>query len=176
MKKKDTALYKIKVCATSILMCGLFAVVAVGCSNQEADNPDKTENNENGSSQNEGSGLTSNTGFSKITLPTKEPSKTHQGDSTGNDPSETPQGDSIGNNPSETEFTIDGNKITMGIISFAPITKPDVPDETTTVAEATTANIDTSFSFSLPQGTINTQDVFVIGEDTTPTKVYGFND
>lgn len=151
MKKKDTALYKFKVCAVSILLCGLFTVFAVGCSNQEADNPENTSNHQNGSA-----GSPSVNTISKITLPTN--------DSTGS---------FSGGRPTGSKETLP-DKITMGEISIIPITKPEPSDETTSSA-ATADNENTKFSFDFSRGTFATGDFFDIGEDTTPTMVYGFN-
>ena len=155
MRKNDTALYKIKVCAISVLLCGLFTVFAVGCSNQEGDDSESTSESQNSNVE-----FPSVSTVPKITLPTNGSA----GVLTGN---------FSGGRPSETKATLDGNKVTIGEIALIPITRPDVPDET--VSDTKDAD-NTKFDFELPKGTINTQDVFDIVDDTTATMVYGFND
>ena len=155
MKKKDTALYKCKTCAVSILLCGLFTVFAVGCSNQEAENPENTSYH-----QNESADFPPANTISKITLPTKDSTGTHTGSFSGG-------------RPTGSKETIP-EKITLGEASLIPFTRPEPSDETTTSA-VTAENENTKFSFDFSIGTLATGDFFDIGEDTTPTMVYGFN-
>ena len=155
MKEKDTAIYKFKACAVSVLLCGLFAVFAAGCSGQEADNPENPSNH-----QNEDADSPSINAGSKITLPTN--------DSTG-----VYTGSFSGGRPTGSKETLP-EKITMGEISIAPITKPQPSDETVS-GSVTEENENTKFSFDFSRGTLDAGGFFDIGEDTTPTMVYGFN-
>lgn len=160
MRKTDTLAYKIKACTVFALMVGLFAVLAAGCSDQEGNNPEYTSNSLNSNAE-----YFSNqtvTTMAKITLPTRDPSGANTGSFSGG-------------RPTETKVTIDGNKITMGEVSLIPITKPATPEVTESSSEASAAE-DTRFSLDFSIGTIDTGDFFVIGEDTTATMVYDFND
>ncbi|MDE7281366.1 MAG: hypothetical protein K2N36_06470 [Ruminiclostridium sp.] len=157
MKKKDTALYKIKICAVSVLLCGLFTIFAVGCSNGEgdADGSENTLNSSNG--QNGNVNFPEGSTVPKITLP----------DSTA---SGIPM-----SRPNETKVTLDGNhKLTMAEISIIPFTRPDLqlPSETTSADEEAD---ETKNFIGLPRETFGNEDSFDIVDDTTATEVYGFN-
>lgn len=160
MKRKDTASYKVKACAVSILLCSLFAVLAVGCSNQEADNPENTSQYQSGNLSSKDNGTAD-----KITLPTDNKITLPKNDSTGS---------FSGGRPTEPGQTTPGHKLTMGEITLVPFTRPEAPKETTSTA-ATVPSENTDFSFDISVGTIPTGSFFVIGEDTTPTAVHGFN-
>ncbi|MBD5080203.1 MAG: hypothetical protein HDT44_00355 [Ruminococcaceae bacterium] len=155
MKKKDTVLYKIKVCTFSVLLCGLFTVFAVGCSNggDEGDG-DSSENSSDNS--NVSIAIPEGSTIPKITFP----------DSTAS-------GIPI-NRPDETRVTLGGNnRLTMAEISIVPFTRPDLslPSETTSADDE-----DETVSFiGLPRETLNGDNSFDIVDDTTATEVYGFN-
>ena len=160
MRKNDTALYKIKVGAVSVLLCGLFTVFAVGCSSNDGGSPDETENTSLSDSQSKNANFEPGTAISKITFPTMPPSSDHTG--------------TFGNGrPTETKPVPEGNKITIGELEIIPITRPDPaePPESSTAAAAD----DTKFNIELPKGTLNTEGFFDIVDDTTATMVYGFN-
>lgn len=160
MKKNDTAFYKIKVGAVSLLLCGLFTVFAVGCSSNDGGNPDESENSLLSDDQSNNADFEPGTSVSKITFPSMSPSTNHTG--------------SFGNGrPTETKPAPEGGKITIGELEIIPITRPDStePPESSTDEAAE----DTRFNIELPRGTLSTKDSFDIVDDTTATEVYGFN-
>lgn len=151
MRKTDTALYKAKVCAVSVLLGGLFTLFAAGCSERVGNNPENASDSQNGNAE-----LSSNS--AAVTAADTDLS---------------------GEAPELTRITLEGGKITMekitaGEISIAPVTSPEVPYLIVSGHE-TGGNEGTGIGFDLPQNTLNTQDHFVMGEDTTATMVYGFN-
>ena len=159
MKKNDTALYKLKVAAVSVLLCGLFTVFAVGCSSNDGGKPDESENNLLSDDRSNNAVFEPGTSISKITFPPMLPSTDHTG--------------SFGNGrPTETKPAPEAGKITIGELEIIPITRPDPTEPPESSAAAAD---DTRLDIDLPRVTLNPNDSFDIVDDTTATEVYGFN-
>lgn len=163
MRKNDTALYKIKVGAVSVLLCGLFTVFAVGCSSNNEGDPDETENTSLSDSRSKSINFEPVvTSISKMTLPAISPS----GDYTGA---------FNGGRPTETKPAPEGNKITIGELEIVPITRPDKtdkPEEPDEPVQDTEETEDDLPGIELPRVTLTLPDNVGI---TTGTIVYGFN-
>ena len=154
MKKHDTFIYKFKACATAAVLCGLFTVFAVGCSQKTySESPQQSANisSSSNSASIDFSGIELQT---RITFPEMSDAEP--------DPSHIRTIDSI-------------DDVTMGQLSLGEPTIPD--DETTSVPIiAIFENEKTETKAPFSRETMATlEGVFVIGEDTTATMVYGFN-
>ncbi len=147
MKKHDTPLYKFKICGAAALLCGVFLTFAAGC----------TQKTNSTTQQSPDIDLSSLETFPRMTF-------------TG-----------------LSEFKFDTS---VKEISGAEITKLEITQQQVTLMEITKADSEvttepavtvwkhekTEAENPLSKETMATvEDAFVIGEDTTPTMVYGFN-
>ncbi len=144
MKKHDTPIYKFKACAAAVILCGLFTVFAVGCSQKtESENPQH-------SASRDISDLEVHTRITFPELSKLEPDQSY------------------------IRTIVSAEILTMEEISLGELTIPD-GETTTNPSMAVFENEKTENNPFLKETMVTPEDVFVIGEDTTATMVYGFN-